>query len=89
MPDWLQRRDSLNHFVILNVKHPQKTLVSYIHGSRTYLGLDKECPLPRPVASFGRIIEIPQLGACITDMNALQHNDMSADAFWRTTTAVG
>jgi hypothetical protein len=26
------------------------------------LGLDKQCPIPRQVSSFGRIIEIPQLG---------------------------
>jgi hypothetical protein len=35
---------------------------AYYHGSRTHLGLDKQCPLPRQVSSIGRIIEIPQLG---------------------------
>jgi putative transposase len=59
------RRDCLNHFVILNAKHLKSTLASYFayyHGSRTHLGLDKQCPIPRQVSSIGRIIEIPQLG---------------------------
>ena len=34
----------------------------YYHGSRTHLGLDKQCPFPRQVSSIGRIIAIPQLG---------------------------
>jgi putative transposase len=59
------RRDCLNHFVILNVRHLKSTLASYFayyHGSRTHLGLDKQCPIPRTVSSIGKIIEIPQLG---------------------------
>ena len=59
------RRDCLNHFVILNARHLKRTLASYFayyHRSRTHLGLDKQCPIPRQVSSIGRIIEIPQLG---------------------------
>jgi transposase InsO family protein len=59
------RRDCLNHFVILNAKHLKRILASYFvyyHGSRTHLGLDKQCPIPRQVSSIGRIITIPQLG---------------------------
>ncbi len=59
------RRDCLNHFVILNARHLKRTLASYLayyHRSRTHLGLDKECPLPRQVSREGRIVEIPQLG---------------------------
>jgi putative transposase len=59
------RRDCLNHFVILNARHLKRTLTSYFgyyHGSRTHLGLDKQCPFPRQVSSTGRIIAIPQLG---------------------------
>src|SRR5215472_17097319 len=59
------RRDCLNHFVILNAKHLKRALASYFgyyHGSRTHLGLDKQCPFPRPVSSIGRIIAIPQIG---------------------------
>jgi len=58
------RRDCLNHFVILNARHLRRTLGSYFdyyHGSRTHLGLDKQCPFPRPVSSIGKIVEIPQL----------------------------
>jgi hypothetical protein len=59
------RRECLNHFVIWNARHLKRTLASYFvyyHGSRTHLGLDKQCPLARQVSSVGRIIEIPQLG---------------------------
>ena len=59
------RRDCLNHFVILNARHLKRILASYFvyyHGSRTHLGLDKQCPIPRQVSSIGRIIAIPQLG---------------------------
>ena len=59
------RRECLNHFVILNAKHLKRTLTSYFryyHESRTHLGLAKQCPIPRPVSSSGRIIQIPQLG---------------------------
>ena len=59
------RRDCLNHFVILTSRHLKRTLASYFayyHGSRTHLGLDKECPLPRQVPREGRIVAIPELG---------------------------
>ena len=59
------RRECLNHFVILNARHLRRALAlyfGYYHGSRTHLGLAKQCPLPRQVSSSGRIIAIPQLG---------------------------
>jgi len=59
------RRDCLNHFVILNARHLKRTLASYLvyyQGSRTHLGLEKQCPIPRQPSSIGKIIEIPQLG---------------------------
>jgi hypothetical protein len=59
------RRDCLNHFVILNARHLKRTLGSYFayyHGSRTHLGLDKQCPHTRLVSSVGRIVKIPHLG---------------------------
>jgi len=57
--------NSLDHFVILNARHLKRTLASYFayyHGSRTHLGLAKQCPLVRPVLRIGKITEIPQLG---------------------------
>ena len=51
--------------MILNARHLKRTLALYFryyHGSRTHLGLDKQCPFPRQVLSTGRIVEIPQLG---------------------------
>jgi putative transposase len=58
------RRDCLNHFVILNARHLRRTLASYFayyHGSRTHLGLFKQCPFPQQLSRIGRILEIPQL----------------------------
>ena len=59
------RRDCLDHFVILNPRHLKRTLTSYFayyHGSRTHLGLDKQCPHARQVSRVGKMVEIPQLG---------------------------
>jgi putative transposase len=59
------RRECLNHYVILNARHLKRTLSSYFryyHESRTHLGLNKQCPLPREVAKLGKIVAIPQLG---------------------------
>jgi transposase InsO family protein len=59
------RRECLDHFIILNARHLKRTLASYFsyyHGSRTHLGLDKQCPFPRQVSGAGRIVQISQLG---------------------------
>jgi putative transposase len=59
------RRECLNHFVILSARHLRKTLARYFdyyHRARPHLALGKQCPVPRQVASTGRIIRIPQLG---------------------------
>jgi hypothetical protein len=59
------RRDCLDHFIIFNARHPKRTLSSdftYYHGSRTHLGLDKQCPHVRQVPSVGTIVQSPHLG---------------------------
>jgi len=59
------RRECLDHFIILNARHLKRTLASYFsyyHGSRTHLGLDKQCPFSRQVFAAGQIVQIPQLG---------------------------
>jgi putative transposase len=59
------RRECLDHFVILNPRQLKRTLASYFsyyHGSRTHLGLDKQCPFPRQASGAGRIVQISQLG---------------------------
>ena len=58
------RRDCLDHFIIINARHLKRTLSSYFtydHGSRTHLGLDKQCPHVRQVSSVGTIVQIPHL----------------------------
>jgi len=48
------RRECLDHTIIFNDRHLRRVLKKYFHyyhGSRTHLGLEKDCPEPRPVES--------------------------------------
>ena len=61
------RRECLDHVIVLNEEHLRQKLgefMSYYHGSRTHLGLAKDCPNPREVQpkGAGRIIAFPVLG---------------------------
>jgi len=59
------RRECLEHFIILNASHLKRILNSYFayyHEARTHLGLEKQCPYPRQVASVGGIVKIAHLG---------------------------
>ena len=52
------RRECLDHVIVFSERHLRKVLrdyFAYYHGSRTHLGLAKDCPSPRPV-------ERPDLG---------------------------
>jgi transposase InsO family protein len=52
------RRECLDHVIVFNERHLRRVLrdyVIYYHGSRTHLGLEKDCPRSRP-------IEPPDLG---------------------------
>jgi putative transposase len=58
-------RECLDHFIIRNARHLKRILscyFAYYHGSRTHLGLKKQCPCTRQVSSVGRIVKIPHLG---------------------------
>lgn len=61
------RRDCLDHVIVFNERGLRRILRSYFdyyEKSRTHLGLAKDAPIPRPVQppSFGRLIELPQVG---------------------------
>jgi hypothetical protein len=59
------RRECLNHFVILSARHLKRTIAAYLryyHGSRTHLGLGKQCPVERQVMDRGVIVARPELG---------------------------
>jgi putative transposase len=46
------RRECVVHVIIVNERHLRRVLKEYFryyHESRTHLGLDKDCPTPRPV----------------------------------------
>ena len=61
------RRECLDHVIVLNASGLRRVLnayVTYYERSRTHLSLDKDAPMPRPVAlhSEGRVVAIPQVG---------------------------
>lgn len=65
------RRECLDHVIVFGEPHLRRVLryyLAYYHISRTHLGLEKDCPRPRPV-------EPPDLGAVRTEPMAggLQH----------------
>jgi putative transposase len=61
------RRECLDHVIIVNAAGLRRVLyayVAYYTASRTHLALDKDAPLPRPVAppTAGRVVAISQIG---------------------------
>ena len=61
------RRDCLDHVVVLNENHLRQLVrryLSYYHGFRTHLSLEKDTPDMRPVEppNQGNIVEIPMVG---------------------------
>ena len=61
------RRECLDHVVVLGISHLRRIVrryVSYYHGARTHLALDKDASEPRSVQSpeQGVVIEIPEVG---------------------------
>jgi len=61
------RRECLDHVVILGEGHLRRIIrqfLTYYHGTRTHLALDKDAPERRSVqpSESGTVIEIPQVG---------------------------
>jgi len=61
------RRECFDHMIVLNQAGLQKLMTlycSYHERSRTHLSLDKDTPIPRPVAppGDGAIVTIPEVG---------------------------
>jgi transposase InsO family protein len=60
------RRECLDHVIVLHSTGLRrvKAYVEYYTASRTHLALEKDAPLPRPVArpTAGRVVAIPQVG---------------------------
>ena len=61
------RRECLDHVIIVNaigLRRVLKAYVEYYTASRTHLALEKDVPLPRPVAppAAGRVVAISQVG---------------------------
>jgi putative transposase len=61
------RRECLNHVIVLNAAHLQRTLADffvYYHQSRCHTSLESNSPDPREVEppERGRVVAIPQVG---------------------------
>lgn len=61
------RRECLDHVIILNAGHLRRVLdeyVVYYNESRTHLGIEKDCPVPRAIQAphDGEIVAAPVLG---------------------------
>jgi putative transposase len=61
------RRECLDHVIVLSATGLQRLMhvyCAYYEQSRTHLSLNKDAPVPRPIAlpSDGRVVAIPQVG---------------------------
>jgi putative transposase len=61
------RRECLDHVIVFSATGLHRLLkvyCAYYERSRTHLSLNKDAPIPRPVAvpSDGRVVAIPQVG---------------------------
>ena len=61
------RRECLDHVIVLSATGLQRLMYvygTYYERSRTHLSLNKDAPVPRPIAlpSDGRVVAIPQVG---------------------------
>jgi putative transposase len=61
------RRDLLDHVIVLNARHLKRHMTEYItyyHDDRTHLGLAKQTPAGRKIATTtsAKIISMPRLG---------------------------
>src|ERR1700704_5450052 len=60
------RRECLDHVIVFNATGLQRLMklyCAYYEQSRTHVSLNKDAPIPRPVAApDGRVVAIPQVG---------------------------
>ena len=61
------RRECLDHVIILSEQHLRRVLsryVSYYHGARTHLALEKDTPTPRRVhaSTEGPVVAFAEVG---------------------------
>jgi transposase InsO family protein len=61
------RRECLDHVIVLSATGLQRLMhqyCAYYERSRTHLSLNKDAPIPRPIAApgGGRVVAIPQVG---------------------------
>ena len=60
------RRECLDHVIVLSATGRQRLMHlyrAYYEQSRTHLSLNKDAPIPRPIAALdGRVVPVPQVG---------------------------
>ena len=68
------RRECLDHVIVFSTPGLQRLMklyCAYYEHSRTHLSLNKDAPIPRPIAApgEGRVVAIPQVGGFIIGTN--------------------
>src|SRR6202011_1366437 len=61
------RRECLDHVIVFGERHLRRLLTAYLtyyHGARTHLALEKDAPTPRRVQmpTEGRVVALPEMG---------------------------
>jgi putative transposase len=61
------RRECLDHVIVLGERHLRHLLTAYLtyyHGARTHLALEKDAPTPRRIQTptEGRVVAFPEVG---------------------------
>jgi putative transposase len=61
------RRECLDHVIVFSERHLRRVLwgcLEHYHGSRTHLGLEKDCPVPRSIEppALGVVCSEPMVG---------------------------
>src|SRR6267142_4886317 len=61
------RRECLDHVIVLGQRHLRHLMTAYLtyyHGARTHLALEKDAPTPRRVQTpiEGRVVAFPEVG---------------------------
>ena len=61
------RRECLDHIIVLGERHLRRVLaryMSYYHGARTHLSLEKDSPMPRrsQAPTEGRVVAFAEVG---------------------------
>jgi hypothetical protein len=65
----LRVRESDGRFGELHLRHVLRSYAKYYNQARTHLSLNKDALVSRAIQTVGRILPLPILGGCTTNMS--------------------